>query len=253
MTGLAIASTLAAALKTEAKAFQLSQQHVADDDDFIVTSAYAEKPMILSGSSMSGDERGAESLKKLLPYQVQPSKLAASLEKIVTAEGGFAAAAARSADNAHANRVHLIVAQVLASAYVVRTRSCAHRVARHVHLSKLAIARKFKQAQVDITSVATHRRAPQLTAHCCLVQRSSASCVQALVEVGEALGLRSAMHPRLADTTPIASSLTDMQLDSQALAAADEQQGSKPAHAGSLTVQLMTNAATGELRYVDGL
>lgn len=120
VTGLAIASTLAAALKTEAKAFELSQLHDADDEDLIVTNAFAEKPMTLSSSNMSGDERDAESLKKLLPYQVQPGKLAASLEKIVAADGGFAAAATRSAEGAHANRVHLIVAQVLASAYVVR-------------------------------------------------------------------------------------------------------------------------------------
>jgi hypothetical protein len=52
---------------------------------------------------------------------VQPRKLIDSLQKVFF-EQGFAQATqqARSVECAHSNRVHLIIAQVLTSAYVVR-------------------------------------------------------------------------------------------------------------------------------------
>jgi hypothetical protein len=68
------------------------------------------------------------------------------------------------------------------------------------------------------------------------------------VELGEALRLRSSLHPRRADTTPIASSLTDIYLEGQALASSEKADVIQSSPTGSLTVQLMTNAATGQLR-----
>lgn len=77
--------------------------------------------------------------------------------------------------------------------------------------------------------------------------------VQALVEVGTALGLRSALHPVVADTQPIASSLSDVHVDAShasARSADDEGTSRGTQSSGVLTLQLLLNGATGELRYV---
>jgi hypothetical protein len=122
VTGLAIASTLAAALKSEAKAFELSQAQHIEEDDLILTGSLPlpERPLFQTRSGLSEKERDDEALRDLLPFQVGPEKLAETLEKIVSSDGGIHGAAAQTAECAHSNRVHLIVAQVLASAYVVR-------------------------------------------------------------------------------------------------------------------------------------
>jgi hypothetical protein len=121
ITGLAIASTLAAALKSEAKAFELSQAQHIEDEDLILTGSLPERPLFQSKSGMSDMvDRDDETLRDLLPYQVSPRRLSEALEKIASSDGGVHGAAAQTADCAHSNRVHLIVAQVLVSAYVVR-------------------------------------------------------------------------------------------------------------------------------------
>jgi hypothetical protein len=76
--------------------------------------------------------------------------------------------------------------------------------------------------------------------------------LQALVEIGDSLGLRSPLHPHLADTQPIASSLAGLQVVARS-AASEEREGSSSTSSqscGSITVQLLTNPATGELRCV---
>lgn len=66
-------------------------------------------------------DRIDENLKSLLPFQVHPCKLSESLQKVIFEQGlAQATQQSRSVECAHSNRVHLIIAQVLTSAYVVR-------------------------------------------------------------------------------------------------------------------------------------
>ena len=89
---------------------------------------------------------------------------------------------------------------------------------------------------------------------CAGINQLSTVVVQALVEIGDTLGLRSPLHPRLDDTQPIASSLTEVQLDARSSNTGDSgtvaADGEAAQGAGSLTVQLLTNASTNELRCV---
>lgn len=127
VTALAIASTLAAALRTEAHAsgHGASKGAMNDDaDDLNVVSVVTERPLnVLAGDDSTVQEDDAEdSLRRLLPFQVDPAKLAESLQAVYAELGGAAAAsAAQGVDCMHSSRVHLIVAQVLTSGYVVRS------------------------------------------------------------------------------------------------------------------------------------